>query len=429
MPPFGVAFSISSILILFLDFLHRVWYDIGMKHKMTTQEFISRSIEKHGLRYDYSKSIYTVAKNKVIIICKIHGEFEQVPHQHIYGHDCPECAKGQGHNKLKLSIDTFIERSHKVHGDKYDYSKVEWKNNYTPITITCKIHGDFEQIPTNHLAGRGCKQCGYELKKLSKPSTIEKLKESKTRTKEEFISDARKVHGDKYEYSKVEYVTSTRPIIITCKTHGDFSQTPISHTQGRGCQKCARINVKELSKINGEKTIIENGKFIVERFSEVHGNTYDYSKVVYTGIHEKVIIICKKHGEFSQSPTTHLKCGCPKCQSSKGERAVRKILEEMNIEFVEQKSFPTCKNVKPLRFDFWIEKYNLLIEYDGIQHFDACLELTNSLDFHKQKLEYVKLKDEIKTKWCLDNNVKLLRIRYDDNIRRKIYECFLEFLR
>jgi hypothetical protein len=123
--------------------------------------------------------------------------------------------------KLKTT-EEFIRRAKKVHGDKYDYSKVEYKGTHTKVCIICPIHGEFFQTPNNHLHGQGCLACGGR----------------KQLTKEEFIQKAREVHGDKYDYSKVEYVNKNTKVKIICPIHGEFEQEPNSHLEGKGCPNC-----------------------------------------------------------------------------------------------------------------------------------------------------------------------------------------------
>jgi actin-like ATPase involved in cell morphogenesis len=117
--------------------------------------------------------------------------------------------------------DKFIEKARLVHGDKYDYSKVEYINNSTNIIIICKIHGKFKQQPNNHLMGKNCKKCSIEIIKIKLRSNTE-----------EFIEKARLVHGDKYDYSKVEYINNSTKINIICKIHDVFEQTPAQHLSG-----------------------------------------------------------------------------------------------------------------------------------------------------------------------------------------------------
>lgn len=195
-----------------------------MPRKLTLEDFIQRAREVHDNKYDYSKVTYVNANTKVCIICPEHGEFWQTPDKHTTrGHGCPKCCK----TGVKSNTESFIQKSREVHGNKYDYSKVEYINNHTKVCIICPEHGEFWQIPNSHLDGAGCFECSY----------IERGK-NKRLTTDEFIKRAREIHGDKYDYSKVEYSTLFRKVCIICPKHGEVWQTPASHLHGFGCPKC-----------------------------------------------------------------------------------------------------------------------------------------------------------------------------------------------
>ena len=213
------------------------------KKKLTTLDFIERAKKTHGNKYDYSKVEYKDSNTKVCIICQEHGEFYQLPFAHINGQGCKKCGIINRAEKRTLKTEQFIEKAKKVHGDKYDYSKVEYKNAKTPVTIICKKHGEFNQLPNYHLSGNGCQKCG-----------IENVWYKRGRlTTEQFIEKAKKVHGDKYDYSKVEYVNERTPITIICHKknrkgteHGEFIQLPSNHLNGQGCKRCRNSHLETL---------------------------------------------------------------------------------------------------------------------------------------------------------------------------------------
>lgn len=210
--------------------------------KIITQEmFLERSRLKHGDFYDYSKAIYKRGKEKVIIICPIHGEFLQTPAHHWRGDGCPKCRYIKSANSKRRSVNEVISLAKKVHGDKYDYSLfTEYKNDRENVPIVCKEHGIFYQAMNNHIKGKqGCPKCG-------------KLKNSISRkyTTEEFIDLAKKKHKDFYSYNKTNYTYSHHNIIITCPIHGDFEQIARNHLYGSGCPKCFK------DKSNIEKEIL-----------------------------------------------------------------------------------------------------------------------------------------------------------------------------
>ena len=191
-------------------------------YKMDTNDFITKAKEIHGDKYDYSKVEYINNNEKVCIICPEHGEFWQTPHNHLKGAGCAKCGGG-----VNLNTNDFIIKAKEIHGDKYDYPKVEYKNNHTKVCIICPEHGEFWQTPSNHLNGCGCPKCAVL-------RTIKTL----SLTTEEFIKKAHEVHGDRYDYSKVEYVNYNTLIKIICPIHGEFWQTPSNHLKGQGCRKC-----------------------------------------------------------------------------------------------------------------------------------------------------------------------------------------------
>ena len=250
---------------------------------------------KHSDKYNYSKVKYINSNTKVIIICKEHGEFPQQPNNHLQGNGCPDCRLDIMGKWNKSNNDEFISKSIIVHGNIYDYSKVDYKGSTIEVVIICKEHGEFTQQPSVHLSGCGCNTCGIITRSLLKK-----------KTQEEFINEAINEHGDKYDYSKVDYINTKNKIIIICKLHGEFEQTPSDHLSGRGCNICGRNNMIIKQRISNEEFI---SKAII-----IHGDKYDYSKVNYINTKNKIIIICKLHGEFEQTPSEHLSCcGCNIC--------------------------------------------------------------------------------------------------------------------
>ena len=123
----------------------------------------------------------------------------------------------------------FIKRANEIHGNRYDYSKVKYVNNKTKVCIICPEHGEFWQRPDVHLKGCGCKKCVQ--KKLSNSDI--------------FVENAKKIHGDKYDYSKVEYKDSKTKVYIICPKHGGFWQKPYNHLRGRGCSLCKESSLEK----------------------------------------------------------------------------------------------------------------------------------------------------------------------------------------
>ena len=299
----------------------------GKRGKLCSQEEVLERFHKvHGDRYDYSKVIYKGMDKKVEIICPVHGPFWQTPFNHLKESGCSKCNKGQPlnleeflkrayilygdlydysmvkigkntkvrdiitiickkHGPFEVSIynflyqnstcplcreeavlekrskefKEFLQQAKEIHGDRYDYSKVVWKNKSTPVEITCKVHGSFWQAPTIHLKGANCPKCVKEEHKLNN---------------EKFIEKARKIHGDKYDYSKVNYINSTTPVEIICPDHGSFWMTPKEHLRGnrgkgRGCPYC-----NEYSGETKIRTWLENQKIEFDRYKKYEALIY-----------------------------------------------------------------------------------------------------------------------------------------------------------
>ncbi|MCK9415471.1 hypothetical protein M0Q97_02285 [Candidatus Dojkabacteria bacterium] len=188
-------------------------------------EIIKRFHDCHGDKYDYSKMIYTRSDKKIIVTCPEHGDFNILPNHHWRGVGCKKCSINSKIQKTTKSTETYISEAKNIWGDIYDYSETVYTHSNKPLTIICKIHGKFEQIPNNHLLGWGCPQC---------------LKESKSnKFGNDFFTNAKILHQNKYSYEKSIYIDSYTKLIITCPEHGDFEQTPNNHLAGKGCPQCS----------------------------------------------------------------------------------------------------------------------------------------------------------------------------------------------
>jgi hypothetical protein len=371
----------------------------------TLTQFIERAKDKHNNKYEYSKVIYINTKTKVKIICPEHGVFEQIPNSHLRGANCPKCSLISQGEKRRKTTNNFISKAKLIHGDKYDYSLVKYETNSKKVKIICPEHGVFEQKPSYHLRGTNCPKCSFisQSKKLSK-------------TTDNFISEAKLIHGDKYDYSLVKYRTSKNKVKIICPEHGVFEQKPSNHsTQKQGCPKCANIIVANLSRSNKDE--------FISKSRLIHGDKYNYDKVEYYNSNKQVIITCLKHGDFKQVPATHLSgCGCPICRESNGESKIRVYLENNNIKYTKQHTFNNCRNKKQLPFDFYLQKYNLCIEYNGIQHYKPIIFFGGEKTFIEQKKN-----DKIKKDYCKKNNIPLLIIKYDENVNKTLENFFKTF--
>lgn len=288
-------------------------------------------------------------------------------------------------NKTNL----FISKAIKIHGDKYEYSKVNYVNAKTKVTIICKTHGEFTQTPSNHLNRYNCQKCANNIK-------------SNTET---FIEKAKQIHGYRYVYSKVNYVNANIHVIIICKEHGEFTQIPDFHINRKcGCPKCSN-NVK-----------LDTQTFI-EKAIKIHGNKYLYSKVNYINNYTNLIIICNKHGEFTQQPYVHLlEHGCPSCINKTEFKFYEKI-KEIYPTIKRQYKVDWCKNKLYLPYDFVIEELNIIIEIDGEQHFTQISNWTSP----EIQIE----KDKYKMKCANENGFSVIRLPQVD-ISNDSYDWFNE---
>lgn len=287
----------------------------------------------------------------------------------------------------RLTTEEFVEKARKIHGNKYDYSKVEYKDSHTKVPIICPIHGEFLQTPNNHLNGQQCPFCSYPNINLSK---------------ENFVSLAKNVHGDKYDYSKVVYKNTKDKLIIICPIHGEFLQSFEKHViRGQGCPKCVGKNK-------------DTSEFIFQA-NKIHKNKYEYSKTNYISATTKVSIICPIHGEFLQSPAKHL-CGdgCPKCNSSKLENSLREYLDSKNIKFEEQKTFSWLKYKKNMYLDFYLPEHNIAIECQGEQHFFPVDYAGLGRKWAEKQLIINQNRDKVKKELCEANGIKVLYFTEDN---------------
>lgn len=221
-------------------------------------------------------------------------------------------------------------------------------------------------------------------------------------TTDQFIERAILKHGDVYSYAKTNYVKANEYVTIICEKHGEFNQMPFYHLDGNGCPKCGKLKIG-----NGRRL---NNNLFIEKAKIVHSDKYDYNNVIYKHTDKRVLINCRKHGFFEQTPHHHLSGkGCPICKVSKGEELIRKFLILNQISFEMQKKFDSCKNKRTLPFDFYLPNENLLIEFDGKQHFMPIKKFEM-----KKTFERTVFNDKIKNKFAFDSEINLLRISYRD---------------
>ena len=404
---------------------------------MTKEYFLERAKTIYGDLYDYSM-VKDISKNtdKVDIICKIHGKFTISVFNFLSGRGCTYCGLERRRIKQTMSTEKFIEEAKKVHGNKYDYNKVDMYNRDEngKVCIICPIHGEFWQTPYSHIRQKeGCLKCG-----------IEQSGDKQRMPIEVFIKRAKEKHGDRYDYSKVEYINYNTKVCIYDKIKKkELWQTPYSHLK---CEynKCydsedfknklierfgeiydfSVMNFVDMSTkvtllIDGREVTATPSKFIsskkpikqdrvkttkqfVEKARKIHGNRYNYSKVNYINRNSEVCIICPEHGEFWQKPYIHLDgCGCKSCKISTLEYEIKTFLEKNNINFIYQ-YYPSflSSGFSHQSLDFYLPEYNIAIECQGRQHFEYIKYFKNTIE------ESVK-RDSSKFEKCNYNDVNV----------------------
>jgi len=296
--------------------------------------FIEKSQKIHGIFYDYSQVEYDGANKKVEIICPTHGSFQQTPSMHTQGNGCPNCYNDSRRKRGEVWADdaarSFVSKAQNVHGQNFDYSKVNYIRSGLAVEIICQTHGSFFQAPSIHLQGVGCNSCKEDIHR-------KKMSAVKSNAAKAFEDRAKKIHHLKYDYSKSHYVDSDTKLIVTCKLHGDFQQTPNKHLAGQGCPKCREILNKEFHK---KRSLTAKAEF-AKNASIVHAGKYGYQNSNYIDARTKLTIHCPVHGEFEQTPDTHLSGGgCIKCRTD----LIRKLSQIKIKESAER--FPVRAAVK-----------------------------------------------------------------------------------
>lgn len=268
--------------------------------KISIEEFIEKSNNKHGGKYDYSIVTFCNLQEKINILCLQHGYFSQTASSHINGNGCPACAK-----RPHIDTQLFIQRSIKQHGYEYNYSKVNYINAHTKVIIICKVHGEFEQLAREHYDGQRCPKCTKNVKL----------------TKEEFISECNLTHNNKYDYSLVNYINAHTKVRIICPKHGEFSQLSREHREGQGCKKCT----KQISKPETEwldslsipleyrniKIKLNNKTFIFDALDPITNTVYEFHGDYF-------------HGNPKKYKATELNKKCKKTFGELYQRTVEK---------------------------------------------------------------------------------------------------------
>lgn len=348
---------------------------------MTQEYFLEKARSVHGYKYNYPNLPITMNLNTNIDI-----EFNSIIHtqkvvKHLMGRS-PE------KNTPKKTTEKFIEEAKKVWGNKYDYSKVVYDGALKPVIII--LDGiEFSQIAITHLKGKA---------------------PEKNLTQENFIRKSKIKHGNKYDYSLVKFVSGDIPVMIGY--NGIFYlQKPYQHLNS--CPEKIKLAIRKTTKC------------FVKESNLVHDFKYIYDKTDYIKNQIKVTITCPIHGDFTQTPLSHIQGnGCPRCNESRGERYIHQFLKKNNINYNRQHKFKDCRNILELPFDFYIPSMRTCIEFDGKQHYEPITHFGGLKAF-----ETLKINDKIKSDYCEENYINLIRIKYDQDVEKCLYENLKELIK
>ena len=366
-------------------------------HHRTKADLVVEASAIHGAKYDYTKTIFRGSAKHFEVYCPKHNKtWSTTWHSHItQAHGCQQCGA-----ERDFDLDAFIQRASQLHKNRYDYSQVmEWGGWHSPIPLGCRTHGIFWQRPTVHIYLQGgCPRCAAQVRGI----------EARDNTAD-FIRKSRAVHGDKYDYSRTEYVSDSEEVKIFCRQHGEFTQRADHHKRGAGCSMC------HFEAMEQERSYTFDD--FLKLAEDTHLGRYEYDASSWTGYLEKLNIKCPSHGWFMQSAAGHARgSGCPSCQESRGERDIARYLETLGITYERQKKFSTCIDRRSLPFDFYVPDLNLLIEYDGEQHY---MDSGRGI-FTNDDIVSIKRRDRIKTEFCAASGINLIRIRYDQSVQEEL---------
>lgn len=342
---------------------------------MNTKQFIKEAHKVYKNRYSYEDTEFVDDKTKVSITCSKHGTFEQTPKRFLSGYGCQKCASGIRGEQMRIDYaNSFIERAIEVHSSRYNYDKTIVERQGQKVIITCCIHGDFEQAPREHLRGNGCQLCANIQRKNNNHGITGKP------TTEQWVESAKKIHGDKFDYSLSEYVDYGTLISIGCPIHGQFTQYPAVHKRSYGCPSCGKDEQTRKNKINGVAKRLSLDE-IERRIEEKHG---DKITLISKESGEHVVLKCGVHGEYRSYLNNLSNCPLCSCQSSSQESRLKVELELLGVK-VEVR----IKIEGRFEIDLFLPEYDIGIEVNGVYwHSDHFV----SSDYHYEKTMMAKRK-------------------------------------
>ena len=252
-----------------------------MARKKTLEEFKNDVQKVHGDKYILDDVVYVDNKTKVKLLCPKHGEFWMTPNCLLSGQNCPQCAMEELSKRMTHKKEEVVKRLKQVHGDKYVFDNIEYVNMLTKVTVVCPQHGEFKMTPAHLLEGHGCPECAKNTRSIKRANTFE-----------EFVQEAKTIHGDKYIYNDNNYINNKTELTITCPIHGEFSQRPDGHLRGRGCPYCGHIISKAEEEIYsmlvllvGENEIVRHDTNILDGLEiDIYLPNYKFG-IEYNGLH------------------------------------------------------------------------------------------------------------------------------------------------
>ena len=356
---------------------------------LTREEFIEKCKKTHfDDDYDYSKTVYISMKKTPYITyyCNKHNKYiTQLVYNHLRGCGCDECGKEKRAKSQTKKFEDFVKECRNKYGDEYEYYNEGYENTKSYINIKHNICGKiFKQLASNHLyGGNGCPFC-YGKDKL---------------TTEDFINKSKQIFGEALDYSKVEYKRMDKKVILICNKCGlEFSKAPNLHLfQKQGCPRCNKKH---------RRTIKE----LIEELEAVNKDL-DYSKVEFKNIKTKITTVCKKCGKEYKALVSNILRGhtCLCSINYRGENRISQFLDKYKVNYTKHKTYDDLKKVRELSYDFYLPKYELLIEYNGEQHYEPIDFFGGMETFKIQQLH-----DELKKEYAEKNKINLLIIPYWD---------------
>jgi Zn finger protein HypA/HybF involved in hydrogenase expression len=384
-----------------------------------------------GDKYE-TKYIHFINRNTPVkLFCNIcNNFFEKTPEILLHKCGCPYCSKQHMSDlmssRYSKTSEDFIQKAKHIHGDHFDYSKVEYVNGNTKVLIKCNTcNKEFYQTPIYHYKIKDCPYCSREKRRennVYKNKIYRNYKPVLKYDDASAINMIKSIHGDKYGYDQVKYIGSNKPVKIYCKECKRYVDVIFrSLLSGSGCPICSRKNQRV-------KLMMTNDEFIKKSKAIFGDYLFDYSKTLYRGYNSKIILKCNKHNyEFEQTASNHLNGnnGCPFCINYKQEQIIGILLKLYNISFEREKTFDWLIYKSNMSLDFYLPYYNVAIEYQNEQHFKPIN--FNGLSYNDllNNFNDIKKRDEIKKILCNNNGLKIFYINYYDNIYEKLYDILL----